>query len=777
MSNKGKLKEAFDVESKHGAFYTGGNLEWLEDTLYCQTNSKINLLNIETGLIERSIGEESAEDADTIQTFTTTGQQTVTSHKSGLMKLWNDKGELEKMWKYIHKGPVARLAMFDGKLASGGCDGVVRLWDLLNQVCLLSLRGCQGVINVVEFHPQENLLFASGDDGKINSYELSKGDLKLIYAGHYSKVTSLVFARDSHFATCGRDKVIILWETGKPEPLKIIPHYTAVETIASLPVKFKLPNFKSDPNGIYVASAGEKGLVQVWDVSNAKRVFTQENSLVNEASEEGGLAVTLMRYDGKSKSLAIVTVDHNIVIHHLKSFACLKQFPGFSEEILDVAFVGKDDSHLAVATNSKDIKLYENATMNCNILRGHDDIVLALATTPANPNLMLSSGKDNTVRLWKFDYTMTCVAIGLRHTGSVGSVAFSNTDYNFAVTVSQDMCLKLWEIPKNPKIETSLNCLQTTQAHQKDINSVAVSPNDKLIATASQDKTCKLWSSNLELLGVLRGHKKSIWCVVFSPVDQVVLTTSADCTIKLWSISDLSCLKTFEGHNASVLKAAFLSSGMQILSAGGDGLLKLFSVKTSECTCTLDRHEAQIWAVAVKRDESGFVTGGGDSVLIKWKDVTEELKLEKIREAEELALREQKLNNYLADGNYRKALKEALRLNKPHQVLKIVQTIIKNEDSGLADTIKELRNDQKDSLFKTAIHWNMNSKHAHPAQLVINILLSEMQSENFTPSGFSSALEGAIPYTERHMKRLTQLMQDLQFINYVVKCMKPHSVI
>lgn len=40
--------------------------------------------------------------------------------------------------------------------------------------------------------------------------------------------------------------------------------------------------------------------------------------------------------------------------------------------------------------------------------------------------------------------------------------------------------------------EVSLNATNTVLAHQKDINSVTVSPNDKFIATGSQDKTAKV---------------------------------------------------------------------------------------------------------------------------------------------------------------------------------------------------------------------------------------------------------------------------------------------
>lgn len=81
----------------------------------------------------------------------------------------------------------------------------------------------------------------------------------------------------------------------------------------------------------------------------------------------------------------------------------------------------------------------------------------------------------------------------------------------------------------------------------QDVNSVAVSPNDKLLASGSQDRTAKLWSlagdGNIGLLGVFRGHRRGVWAVCFSPVDQVLATSSADGTTKLWSLQDFSCLK------------------------------------------------------------------------------------------------------------------------------------------------------------------------------------------------------------------------------------------
>ncbi|KAK5640699.1 hypothetical protein RI129_009246 [Pyrocoelia pectoralis] len=532
-----------------------------------------------------------------------------------------------------------------------------------------------------------------------------------------------------------------------------------------------------ESEGIHVASGGSNGVIRIWELSKSKEIFVQTNSLVTKAKEKESLAIQKLLFNRERDTFAVVTVEQNIVLHDLSTFGSSRQFVGFSDEILDVVFVGKNHSHVAVATNSADIKLYESATMNCTLLKGHTDLVLALGASKVNCNLLLSSAKDNTLRLWLLfaEKIGVCVGIGMAHTGSVDSVAFSNLTAGFAVSASQDMCLKIWNIPLKFEEDANLLCKCTEIAHQKGINSVTVSPNDKIIATGSQDKTAKLWTDSLELIGVLHGHKRGIWCVRFSPVDQILLTSSTDGTIKLWSITTFNCLKTIEGHDASVHRAEFISNGMQILSGGADGLIKLFNLKTAECINTFDQHEARVWALAVNQDESGFITGGADSLLIKWQDVTEDKQREKANENNKRILQDQQLYNYLQNDDLLKALKLALNLERPLRTLGIVQRIIKKGDYGLIDTIHQLRNDQKEALLKCVTDWNTNSHNCHSAQLVLHILLKELQTGQFRPVGLHNAIEGILPYTERHFKRLTKLMQDLHFINYTINCMQPHA--
>ncbi|XP_076764821.1 transducin beta-like protein 3 [Xylocopa sonorina] len=792
------LKEAFEVEFKHGAFYTGGKVQWSTDGqhIFCQKHGAISVLSVSKGIVISSLGEASNnEEEDTINTFALSDDDLniITHHKSGLFKLWNwRENKLLKLWKSIHKAPVVRIAYSTERnlMASGSSDGTTRLWNLQHHACTQNLKGVQGVTSVLVFHPnaEKELIFAAGDDIKIHGWNIANGKEEVTLSGHYSKVTSLSFIEDTDYLiSSGRDKVLILWDVYSGTSLRIVPVYEEIEDAFIVPNNNSLsvPFLTEDENAIHVATAGKEGIVKIWEMRTGRNVYVQKNSVTSAEKERQGSAkevqkpsITHLLYDKGTSNFAVVTVDHNIIIYTLDTFRTVKQFVGYSDEILDIAFLGLDDSHIAIATNSSDIKLYNVATMSCELLCRHTDIVLSLATTPSNTYLLISSGKDNSVCVWLMDketYKMSCIAYASRHTAPIGSVAVSRSSKFFA-SVSQDSCLMLWNLPNSIELKDgcSLNPNHTTVAHQKDINSVTISPNDKLIATGSQDKTAKLWSADdLQLLGVFHGHRRGVWCVRFSPIDQVLMTTSADCTMKLWSLTELHCLKTFEGHESSVLKAEFLSRGTQIISASGDGLLKLWNIKTSECVCTLEQHESRVWALAVNKTEKNIISGGSDSLLIIWKDVTEERKTKAAKELERLALEEQQLANLIKANKLNSALHLALKLQRPLQVLKIIESILKEESCDIQQTIHELKPVYKEELLKSATLWNANGKNCQAAQVVIHALLMEMEYLEFQTK-LSSTLESVIPYTERHYARMTKLLQNLHLFTYTLNRMKSH---
>lgn len=316
--------------------------------------------------IERVIGAED-ETEDVIYSFALDSEDRnlVTAHRSGLLKQWDfQTGALNKTWKSLHQGPVTCIEFHEtlNLIATGGSDSVIRIWDPTNQICKGAMRGGQGVISVLRFHPdgEKNIVIGAADDANILAWNFDTREVQKKFAGHISKVTSISFAHDyQFFISASRDKVIILWNYNTNSSVRTIPVYESLESVLVLPLGITLPNktVLDDESKIYIASAGEEGVIKIWQCNDSKLLYKQTNSLVSPASEEGGLAITQLLYNEIQTQLAIVSSDHNIIVHDLKSFDCCKQLIGFTDEILDLVLLGKKDQYLAMATNSNDIKV------------------------------------------------------------------------------------------------------------------------------------------------------------------------------------------------------------------------------------------------------------------------------------------------------------------------------------------------------------------------------------------------------------------------------------
>ncbi|KAK2833523.1 hypothetical protein Q5P01_017412 [Channa striata] len=794
-----QFKTNYAVSSKIEPFYKGGKVQMSKDEKYifCTCETRVNVLEISTGKIVHSVEHDDQEDITSFA-LSCDDELLVTASRALLLKQWDwRQAQCTRSWKAIHTVPVASMT-FDSTstlLATGGCDGTIKLWDVVKQYCTHNLKGSSGVVHLVQFHPDISRLqlFSSSLDCGIRLWDLRSSQCMCVLQSHYSAVTSLSFSSDGGtMVSSGRDKICTVWDLKTRKPKRTVPVYEAAEGVVLLPENKDFSQIGVKSNELHFITAGSKGVLRVWNASTARCVHTQTLTstldLVSEGEEERDddpRSLIQLLYLPTSSRLATVSAEHNILLYQLPELTTQQQFVGYNDEVLDVKFLGKGDSHIVVATNSCQLKVFELLTNSCQILYGHTDTVLSLDVFKKGSHFA-SCAKDRSVRVWHIDSDsgqVRCVAQGFSHTNAVGSISCSRMKASFIVSGSQDCTVKVWDLPADlSTAETGIHQLMarsTEKAHDKDVNSVAVSPNDKLLASGSQDRTAKLWSlvgeGNLGLLGVFRGHRRGIWAVCFSPVDQVLATSSADGTTKLWSLQDFSCLKTFEGHDASVLKVIFVSRGTQLLTSGSDGLVKLWTIKTNECVKTLDAHQDKVWGLHASRKDDKMVTGSADSNVTVWVDVTEVELAEEQAKQEDQILKQQELSNLLHEKKYLKALGLAISLDQPHTVLTVIKAIRQAEDrlELLEKTVLKLRQDQKESLLRYCVAWNTNARNCLDAQAILQVLLTHLPPEELLQyQGARTHLEGLIPYTERHMQRIGRLLQASMFLNYMWQKMR-----
>ncbi|NMF67518.1 WD40 repeat domain-containing protein, partial [Brasilonema octagenarum] len=119
------------------------------------------------------------------------------------------------------------------------------------------------------------------------------------------------------------------------------------------------------------------------------------------------------------------------------------------------------------------------------------------------------------------------------------------------------------------------------EGHSDPVLSVVFSPDGKTIATASRDKTVKLWNLSGQELLSLKGHSGPVYSVVFSPDGKTIATASDDKTVKLWNLSGQELL-SLKGHSGPVYSVVFSPDGKTIATASDDKTVKLWNLSGQE---------------------------------------------------------------------------------------------------------------------------------------------------------------------------------------------------
>jgi U3 small nucleolar RNA-associated protein 13 len=413
---------------------------------------------------------------------------------------------------------------------------------------------------------------------------------------------------------------------------------------------------------------------------------------------------------------------------------------------------------------------------------------------------------------------MKCCGVAAGHTEAVACVALSQRASNyssnqaFVVSGAGDKILKRWAVPvrsiaaykdiSGSKFSGDDDAIITmvashsVRAHDKDINTVAVSPNDALVASGSQDNTIRIWrSSDLAPLATLSGHKRGVWHIAFSPVDRSLASASGDRTVRLWSLNDNTCLRTFQGHTASVLNVKFVNHGLQLMSSGSDGLLNLWTIGSGELVETFDLHADKVWGLS-NVSNNLVLTGGSDARLVLWKDVTEEVENERLLVEEKNLLLEQSLANDIRNKNYSKAFSTALTLGHTNKLISILMSILDadfDEDdhssllasrvhsrvSRLNQYVEVLADEELEKLIGYLVDWNTNARFSFVSQALIASLFSSIRLDRLQKlRKFVDAAPGLVAYTERHYQRLDRLHEAtylIEFISGQVGAMIPAS--
>lgn len=370
--------------------------------------------------------------------------------------------------------------------------------------------------------------------------------------GHSDSVVSVVFSPDgTQLASGSGDTSVRFWDINTETPrFTCRAHKQWVLAIAWA------------PNGAKLASADKNGIIFIWDTNTGKQLG---NALLGHKQWINYIVWEPLHCNIECRRLASASKDCSIKIWDVIVQRVLLTLNGHTQSVTCVKWGGND--LIYSASHDRTIKVWKSDTgILCRTLEGHAHWVntLALSTDyvlrtgafdPALPHITLESNVDSNSLVNKAKERYQTVR--------------GNNER--LVSGSDDFTLFLWypESDKKP--------ISRMTGHQQLINDVKFSPDARLIASASFDKSIKLWDGKTgKFITSLRGHVKAVYQIAWSADNRLLVSGSADSTLKVWNIQNKKLMIDLPSHEDEVYALDWSPNGVRVGSGGKDKVIKIW---------------------------------------------------------------------------------------------------------------------------------------------------------------------------------------------------------
>jgi hypothetical protein len=251
--------------------------------------------------------------------------------------------------------------------------------------------------------------------------------------------------------------------------------------------------------------------------------------------------------------------------------------------------------------------------------------VPALAYSPDGELLAAASGQN--VLIIRTATGKVTSRLG-NHAGRITAMVFSK-DSRLAVASGvpgQSGVVKLYD-PINLAKPPGEPLTEFT-AHKDAIYALAFSPDGKLLATGSYDRTVKLWevtpSTAPKLRYTLTDHSDAVYALAFHPSLPILATGSADRAVKVWNTDSAARLYTLSECTDWVYALAWTPDGKQLFAGGADRTLRAWEANATggKLRVAAFAHDKPILKVAFSPDGQLLYSIGEDRLLKSWNPAT-----------------------------------------------------------------------------------------------------------------------------------------------------------
>jgi glucose repression regulatory protein TUP1 len=345
----------------------------------------------------------------------------------------------------------------------------------------------------------------------------------------------------------------------------------AVDLLSTMSTEHVICSVSFSHDGRLLA-VGTNRAVCLFEVATGKRVAVLIDTGVESTGRDStDLYMRSVQWSEDDGLLAAGAEDHYVRVWTVSSQRLKHRLAGHGQDVYAVAFLPAPSRCLVSASGDRTIKLWDVNTGECKCTLSAPDMKehFGFTSLAVSGGLLVAGSLDRLIRIWRFtgndssDYsswTLDCVLEG--HQDAVYSVALSQAQFFdsekkpllLIASSSLDGTVKLWkqQQKQDPSSSISFSLIDTLSNHKDYCLSVSISPDARLLSSASKDRSINIYTLDYTSTGTggavlqcsVQGHRNSVIACSFAGGageggSLLLASGSGDCRARLWRVDQL----------------------------------------------------------------------------------------------------------------------------------------------------------------------------------------------------------------------------------------------